>query len=287
MFKNYFILGSGFGLYGYLPSLIKLDKKIHLFKKYEKKILIRKDLKKYISNINFVEKINFKKIDSIIFAKRPKDQFNFVSKLKKKKFLYLEKPLSEDPKKSLQLINIIKKKKLKFNVCYLFFFVSWFKKISAIKKRNEVSIVWNFVSKTFTQNNWKRKNLEGGGIISFYGIHFISILSYLKYSCVKSSIIKSKNKEIEWNAIFKKKKISINLKINIKSKEQFYIKIGKYLIYKADSPFGKIVKKRNKEDARIKFLIKYLTSMNFLTFTKHIKIIKLWKDVTSITSYTN
>ena len=110
IFKSYFIFGSGFGIYGYLPALIKLKKKVYLLRKYKKNILKKKNLIKYIRNINFINKIDYNNIDAIIFAKRPKDQFNFVKKIKKKLFLYLEKPLAENPKKSLKLIEIIKKK---------------------------------------------------------------------------------------------------------------------------------------------------------------------------------
>jgi hypothetical protein len=286
IFKKYFIFGSGFGIYGYLPALIKLKKKVYLLRKYKKNILKKKNLIKYIRNINFINKIDYNNIDAVIFAKRPKDQFNFVKKIKKKLFLYLEKPLAENPKKTLKLIEIIKKKKLKFSLGYLFFFTIWFKKISFLKK--ETCIAWNFKSKTFFSNNWKGINSKGGGIISFYGIHFISIFSYLNYRCIFSSIIKSNdNKEAEWNAVFKKNKLKINLKINIKSKENFIIKTSERLIYKSDTPFGKISINNNKEDFRIKFLKKYLKNLNLLTQKEHIRIIKLWEDVIKITTFTN
>ena len=286
IFKSYFIFGSGFGIYGYLPALIKLKKKVYLLRKYKKNILKKKNLIKYIRNINFINKIDYNNIDAIIFAKRPKDQFNFVKKIKKKLFLYLEKPLAENPKKSLKLIEIIKKKKLKFSLGYLFFFTIWFKKIFFLKK--ETYITWNFKSKTFFSNNWKGINSKGGGIISFYGIHFISIFSYLNYRCIFSSIIKSNDKkETEWNAVFKKNKLKINLKINIKSKENFIIKTSERLIYKSDTPFGKISINSNKEDFRIKFLKKYLKNLNLLTQKEHIRTIKLWEDVMKITAFTN
>lgn len=286
IFKSYFIFGSGFGIYGYLPALIKLKKKVYLLRKYKKNILKKKTLIKYIRNINFINKIDYNNIDAIIFAKRPKDQFNFVKKIKKKLFLYLEKPLAENPKKSLKLIEIIKKKKLKFSIGYLFFFTIWFKKIFFLK--NETCITWNFKSKTFFSNNWKGINSKGGGIISFYGIHFISIFSYLNYRCIFSSIIKSNDKkETEWNAVFKKNKLKINLKINIKSKENFIIKTSERLIYKSDTPFGKISINSNNEDFRIKFLKRYLKNLNLLTQKEHIRTIKLWKDVMKITTFTN
>jgi len=44
---NTLIIGSGFGLYGYLPSIIDFSKKIYLSIKYKKKVENRKDLKKW------------------------------------------------------------------------------------------------------------------------------------------------------------------------------------------------------------------------------------------------
>ena len=44
----YSIIGSGFGLYGYLPAIIKLHKKgVVLPEKYKEKILLRPELKEF------------------------------------------------------------------------------------------------------------------------------------------------------------------------------------------------------------------------------------------------
>ena len=53
---NTLIIGSGFGLYGYLPSAFKFSKKIYLNNKYEKIVKKRKNLKSSIK-----EMINSKK----------------------------------------------------------------------------------------------------------------------------------------------------------------------------------------------------------------------------------
>ena len=50
---NTLIIGSGFGLYGYLPSINDFSKKIYLSIEYKKKIENRKDLKKYLNRINW------------------------------------------------------------------------------------------------------------------------------------------------------------------------------------------------------------------------------------------
>ena len=51
---NTLILGSGFGLYGYLPAIYKISKNIFLNTKYEKKIKNRAELKKFLKKNNLV-----------------------------------------------------------------------------------------------------------------------------------------------------------------------------------------------------------------------------------------
>lgn len=44
---NSLIIGSDFGLYGYLPAIFNVFKKIYLNQRYEKTFLNRNELKKY------------------------------------------------------------------------------------------------------------------------------------------------------------------------------------------------------------------------------------------------
>ena len=101
------IFGGGFGLYGYLKALYLKKYKLNTLKKYKNVIASRPDLKK-INRINFfLDEINLlKKSDIIIFARRPKDQENFINKLIannlkiKNKLFYFEKPFCSNLKKS-------------------------------------------------------------------------------------------------------------------------------------------------------------------------------------------
>jgi len=285
MLKKSLVLGSGFGLYGYLPALLKLKKKVYLPRKYKNFLSKRVDLKKYISNVNFLKNANLNLFDEIIFARRPEDQYNFIRHLKCRPFLFLEKPLAENSFKSKKLIQILKKKKLKFSVGYLFFFTSWFKKISKLNKNCKVDIIWNYKSITFKRNSWKNNYKKGGGIISFYGIHFIALFSFLKLKCYSSSIGIIKEKEKNWYAVFKKGKINFNLKLNINAKNEFLIKLNNKMIYKAISPFKKKSIKNQVEDSRVNFLELYIKNKNFLTLKDHSKILNLWEHVVSISKY--
>src|SRR5210317_61236 len=96
---NFLIIGSGFGIYGYLPAIYKYSKKIFLNIKYRKKIEKRIELIKYLKRVIWyldIKDIN-NKIDYIIIAQNPKKQFSItkkILKLLKPKHLFLEKPLS-------------------------------------------------------------------------------------------------------------------------------------------------------------------------------------------------
>ena len=136
---NTLILGSGFGLYGYLPSVVFYSKKIFLDKKYKNKFQKRnilKKLEKKISWYDTLEKI-IKDIDYLIIAKNPLSQFVFLKKIlkfkKKLNHVFLEKPIHINPKKSLNVIHFLKKKNIKFSVGAIFEYLNWF---IYLKKKN-------------------------------------------------------------------------------------------------------------------------------------------------------
>ena len=143
MIKKIGILGSGFGLYGYLPSIINNKNNIYTLQKYKKFILGRGDIKNLDRSINYVrnEEVVIKKTKIIIYCKRPQDQNNFIAKnikhLKNKR-LYLEKPLGINSKESKKTFELLKKNKIHFSILYIFLYTDWFKKIFLKKKINKI-----------------------------------------------------------------------------------------------------------------------------------------------------
>ena len=141
------ILGGGFGLYGYLKAFYLKKYKLNTLKKYKNIINGRPDLRK-INRINFFfEEINLlKKSDIIIFARRPKDQENFINKLIannlkiKKKLFYFEKPFCSNIKKSNIYLDHLFKNKINFKISYLLIYLNWYK----FFKKNSTSIEWKF-----------------------------------------------------------------------------------------------------------------------------------------------
>ena len=175
------ILGSGFGLYGYLPAAYKISNKIFLQKKYKNFFYSRSELKNFNNKIIWYDNLKaiINAIDIVIIAKRPIDQdiqirkiLNFKNKIK---HFFLEKPLSSNYKRSFLLEKKIRMKKKSFSICFIFEYLSWYNEIKKIIKSNNNNIVINWLIKNKKKKNWKYQKKDGGGVIRFYGIHMIKL----------------------------------------------------------------------------------------------------------------
>ena len=268
---NYLILGSGFGLYGYLPAVLsKKNNTVYLEKKYKKIINSRKDLNIYKNKIiwiqNFLNSLEI--IDYLIIAKRPSDQVKIIKKIINKKNIlkkiFLEKPIAKNPLAAKNLLNILKKKKINVSFGFIFQYTNWYKKIKNFlkenKKKYEIEITWNFNAFFLKKKikSWKNDISQGGGIINFYGIHFIKLINELGFNKIINSTQIKKN---YWFSSYKKNKQIFKLKINIYEKKNlFRIKLKNYFkntLINLPNPFGKN-NNFTKKDNRVIFLRKYI-----------------------------
>ena len=258
---NTLIIGSGFGLYGYLPSAFKFSKKIYLNRKYERIIKKRKSLKSFLKKVIWYLDINLiiNKIDYIIIAQKPRYQHSIVFKilaLIKPKHLFLEKPISNNPKNSLKLIKFLNKKKINFSVGYILKYLSWYKFIKKnLTKKKKISIKWEIrVNKK--NNLWKYNISEGGGLVRFYAIHLIRLLFDLKFTRLKKKIIK-KNEICFYFSDKFKNDFYINVKLSMSDK--FVITFDDKVHYKGYSPFLKKIDKNN--DPRVSIINNYINDI--------------------------
>jgi predicted dehydrogenase len=213
------IVGSGFGLYGYLPALVEVGKKnVILPGRYKDKFLARSELKIYADYINWVSDDGdmFEMADTIVLALPPEYQLDLVKKLLRYnniRNLLLEKPLAVSPDKSSMLIDELEICNKKFRIGYNFRFTNWGVRISDLLKDsnhtsgiNQVCILWEFLAPHYRTNStvWKRFNSSGGGALRFYGIHIIALLAELGYTKVSFSkkIGPNSNEVTKWVAIF-------------------------------------------------------------------------------------
>lgn len=254
------ILGSGFGLYGWLVAIIKYStNEVLTLKKYKKIIENRKDIKKYKEKIQYCNNENelLNNSHKIVIAKTPLEQERIIKKIIKlrlKKKLYLEKPLASNPIKSMIFLKLLKKNKISFIMSLPFQKTQWFsilqKKIFQ-KNFKCAKIIWNFKSKFNNTKNWKNKKSQGGGILRFYFIHFFYLLTALNKNIKMENFIINKDK-IQASFSINKKLIFLNIDKN--KKNEFKIRINnKYDLKKTDNPFNK-KQIKDKEDIRVKYL---------------------------------
>ena len=284
-------LGKGFGLYGYMHSFDKKNKFCTLLK-YKKFIKSRNDLKTLKNNISYykTEKELICRSDTIVFAKRPLDQEKFIKKIIKnknfhKKLYFLEKPLARDPIKSIKILKLLKKKKIKINIGYLFPFLN---KISRLNNKSfkKCFIKWNFFSYTLKNknNNWKLIIKEGGGPIRFYGIQIIALIcKYFKVKKIKySNIIFNNKRAVRWTAeIYLNGNKELFVDLNLKSEvNSFVIKYDKSTMITCNDLFRDKKKYKDKFDYRIPFLKKMIKTNSLKNnYNYFLKTLILWQKI--------
>lgn len=197
---NVTILGSGFGLYGYLPALHALPCRVVLPERYRPIIRRRAELSGLADNIVFVanddEAIDL--ADALVIARRPADQAGVISQLCRRgklRRLLLEKPLAPDPAAAAQLFDQIEASGKIVRIGYLFGHTDWGRGLiaRAAELRGDLHVRWLFRAHHYAvdRSNWKRAEAEGGGALRFYGIQFVSVLAALGFDHVLASRIRA------------------------------------------------------------------------------------------------
>ena len=252
---NVLILGSGFGLYGYLPAVYSFSKRIYLNEKYEKIFKNKKKLSKFKKKIEWFSRISDleKKIDITIIAIRPNEQIKFLKKLislkKRYKHFFLEKPIAKSPNQSVQLLKFLKKNKIRYSFGFIFKFLKWYKVLKTKKKNKRINLIWHIDRKKLN-DNWKYDYKQGGGLLRYYGIHIIELIFNLRFDYIKKNLI-TKN---SWKSEFvDKNKNNIVIDLKFSKKNKFSLTLNKSKILDAKNPFFKVIKP-GLIDPRVKIL---------------------------------
>jgi len=279
---NFLIIGSGFGIYGYLPAVYKNSKKIFLNIKYKKKIEKRIELTRYLKRVTWyfdIKDIN-NKIDYVIIAQNPKKQFLIVKKILrflKPKHLFLEKPICHTPNKSLNFVEFLHKNKIKFSVGYLFAYLNWYRYIKKNLTYNQkFEITWR-IRLNKKNNLWKSNHKEGGGLVRFYSIHLFRLFHDLDLTKIHKVSVNKKHCKFILKHL-KENKIFLNVKYALIN--QFHIRHNKNYFLKSSNPFIKSIKIN--KDPRVSIIQKYIKDIfeNFKINYKHEKkFIEFWKQI--------
>jgi predicted dehydrogenase len=187
------ILGSGFGLYGYLPALHALSCSVVLPQRYRATLARRAELSPLAGGITFVADDNeaIDLADAMVIARRPADQLELIPELlhrKKLRRLLLEKPLTPNPVAAMRLQDQIEASDKIVRMGYLFGYTDWGRDLitRAAELRGDLQIRWLFRAHHYAadRSNWKRADTEGGGALRFYGIQLIGLAAALGFDRV-------------------------------------------------------------------------------------------------------
>jgi predicted dehydrogenase len=202
------ILGGGFGLYGYLPSLISGGHHVLLPTRYLERVRRRDDIRALGAQVEWSadEKAMLQRCVGVVVALPPTEQRRWVEQClvhENIRYLFLEKPLDVSPALADVLLDKLKESGRDFAVGYHFRYTDWGK---ALLRGSEGAqrIDWRFRAHHYVRglDTWKRRPTEGGGALRFYGIHLVALLAELGYEAVAASeILSTRASEAEaWRA---------------------------------------------------------------------------------------
>lgn len=304
------ILGSGFGLYGYLPAAVHAGyRRILLPIQYQDKVNSRGDLKGYGSFIDWVESDLqvICRAETIIVARRPSDQSALIPCLTSQeniKTIILEKPLSPTPACTFDLLNMIESSQKKYTAAFVFRYLPWAQKLKAKlaetgnASRQTWHLNWAFLAHDQSTKNhtWKSDHKQGGGVVRFFGIHIIALFSELGFKQVTFSNIDNtdrQHKNTLWRAGFKGAGLpEFIVEIDIASEsEHFSITkcVDQWPIYHDQGvfPIDPIIHDGQGIDERCFFLKEFLLDLLGPSRLKPLclkTVTQLWADTEDITS---
>ena len=288
------IFGSGFGLYGYLPAIIDgLKADVCLPEKYRVTINSRPDLERFEPQIMWVdtEDSAIKCSDKIVISVKPKAQVSIVRRCLDLGFsgrFYLEKPLSNSPAESEVLLDLLDSHSVNYSVGYSFLYLDRLQEIfKNYTPEKMIQIEWCFMAHHFANQlkNWKRHEIEGGGVLRFYGIHIVALLARHGYSGVVNSRLTGERlgEPSLWEAgLSHQDSTWCNIIVNSRSEKLFFrVKVDSEVILSVDDPFYVNGLFKVGEDRRFSSLVRFLKDSSNLASNKKLyrSINKAWASI--------
>ena len=214
---NVAIVGSNFGLRGYLPVINRIKNlNIKIICSRKKNKIPNNEIYNSIHETDW-KKIFKKNIDLIILAVPPKLQEKILLyNLKYKKKIIFEKPISTNVLSSKKIVLKLKKNKIKSEINLTYLNHELFEKVFQIIKKKkfgnviDYNILWNFVSIDFNKKkkSWKTDEKQGGGIKNIFLSH---VLSYCEFFFKKNKLKDMNIKFSKFKGLKYKKFISVKL----------------------------------------------------------------------------
>jgi predicted dehydrogenase len=196
------ILGSGFGLYGYLPALIGQGCDVLLPERYRAVVEGRGELASLSAAIEWVadDAAALDRAEALVLARRPEDQAAAMADILGRpniQRLLLEKPLAPTPAEAERLQTQLQASGKLFRIGYIFGFTEWGQRLiarAASSPRGDLAICWAFRAHHYAtdRQNWKRSHAQGGGALRFYGIQLLALAAQLGFTRALHSTISSR-----------------------------------------------------------------------------------------------
>lgn len=210
------IIGSGFGLYGYLPAAAdSFSGTILLMKRYRETFEGRPELIIYAKRIEWVADLEelVSMAETVILSVTPRLQEEIViNKIigSSVRNLILEKPVAVSPEAAESLLKRIKVSGIHFRIGYNLFHTVWANELAKLLKGSDgkvdIVIDWTFKAHHYSTSaaTWKRNVEEGGGVLRFYGIHLIAVAAAFGYNVVVFSLVRgfSQAEIYQWDVCF-------------------------------------------------------------------------------------
>lgn len=195
----FLILGSGFGLYGYLPALVGGCGQIAVLPaRYRPRFSARSELQRFSSSVRWApdEIAALGQSSAAALALRPEDQETWLVRCLARpevRHLLLEKPLARTPALAQRGLDALVESGKDFRIGYLFGLTGWGRELRNIlgagSYGGRLFIRWQFCAHHYRHDlrNWKRYVATGGGAIRFFGVQVIALLARLGYRDVAVS----------------------------------------------------------------------------------------------------
>lgn len=268
------IVGSGFGLYGYLPALVEaFGEPVLLPRAYEARVAGRPELQGCVASIRWTAdaRAAMAEATGIVVATPPRRQEELVRELHRHPALetvILEKPVAVSPERARDVLDELRRLGVRVRIGYTLLHTAWASGLQWPQAGgHEVEITWTFMAHHFSQGmqNWKRSHAQGGGALRFFGVHLLPLLARQGYREVRRSALAgaSPDEPELWTAVFSGDAVpDCRVRLDSRSAEKrFTIECASRGLVGLVEPFALEVAARAGDDRRIAVLKRMLATL--------------------------
>lgn len=298
------IVGSGFGLYGYLPAIAQCSsRKIYSIARYENIINSREDIIKYANRVLYVPDANavISRCNAVVMALRPQDQEALVEEILVENWsgvLILEKPIARTPAMAREMLMRLSKSGINYRIGFTLGVTTWFERMKEYlnqhsNETNNIEVEWRFLAHHYKNeiDTWKRFPIHGGGATRFFAIHIISLLANLSIDqpvrFQQEFSLGGDEPKCKFSVCSPQTKAEVICDSNWIGEPIFRIKIssssGSSQLIALENPFSEgktneLMYPGFSRDARVLYLCKILESLDDTNFdlTSYFRHVQLW-----------